>query len=158
MRTNLTNYYWVAFLFLLAFTACKDKQAKADNTKVASATSFDLNAAKAAIEQNNQSFLADFAKGDSAAVAAHYASNAKLLPEGMPPVTGADNIKGLWGSLIRTGLNLKLDTRDVWGNSDVLTEEGTYMMSDKTGKEIETGKYIVVWKQEGGQWKMFRDI
>jgi ketosteroid isomerase-like protein len=28
---------------------------------------------------------------------------------------------------------------------------------DKDGKQIDKGKYIVLWKKEDGKWKLFRD-
>ena len=31
-------------------------------------------------------------------------------------------------------------------------------MTDKSGKEIDKGKYIVLWKMEDGKWKLHRDI
>jgi ketosteroid isomerase-like protein len=31
-------------------------------------------------------------------------------------------------------------------------------MKDASGKQIDRGKYITVWKKQQGQWKLHRDI
>jgi len=49
-------------------------------------------------------------------------------------------------------------TIDVWGNGDLLAEEGTASLFDQKGTELDHAKYLVVWKKENGQWKLFRDI
>ena len=40
----------------------------------------------------------------------------------------------------------------------MVSEVGSYSMTDKSGKEIDKGKYIVLWKMEDGKWKLHRDI
>ena len=46
----------------------------------------------------------------------------------------------------------------VWGTEELVTEVGSYTMTDKAGKEIDKGKYIDLWKMEDGKWKLHRDI
>ena len=36
--------------------------------------------------------------------------------------------------------------------------DGEYALLDKAGKTLDRGKYIVIWKQEGGDWKLLRDM
>lgn len=31
------------------------------------------------------------------------------------------------------------------------------LILDKDGKQLDKGKYIVLWKKEEGKWKLFRD-
>jgi hypothetical protein len=40
----------------------------------------------------------------------------------------------------------------------VAHEVGTYAMLGADGKELDRGKYIVIWKKEGNAWKIHRDI
>jgi hypothetical protein len=51
-----------------------------------------------------------------------------------------------------------LSTTKVWGDSSIVAEEGIYKVSDSSNKQVDNGKYIVLWKPEAGNWKMFRDI
>ena len=126
---------------------------------VAAAPAFSLDSAKAIIEASNAVFMESFTKGDSAGVAGCYTKDAKLMPNGMPAITGTAAITGFVGATARMGFkNYTLATTDVWGNADLLGEEGTFALNDDKGNAIDKGKYIVLWKQEEGKWKMFRDI
>jgi ketosteroid isomerase-like protein len=37
-------------------------------------------------------------------------------------------------------------------------EVGSYTLSGADGAALDKGKYLVVWKKEGKEWKLFRDI
>jgi hypothetical protein len=39
-----------------------------------------------------------------------------------------------------------------------IAEIGQYELRDKAGKVLDHGKYIVVWRKEGGKWKLPRDM
>jgi ketosteroid isomerase-like protein len=39
----------------------------------------------------------------------------------------------------------------------MLAEEGEYTFMNNDNKELDRGKYIVLWKKENGEWKLFRD-
>lgn len=119
---------------------------------------FDLAAARAAIEAVNTEFGNFVAKGDSAGIASLYTSDAKLMGSNMPAVSGKTNIESAFGGMLAMGIgSATLTTTEVWGTEALVSEEGTYSLSDKSGKEIDKGKYIVLWKMEDGKWKLFRD-
>ena len=121
-------------------------------------SSFDLAAAKTEIEAANAEFEALIAKGDSAGVANLYTSDAKLMGGNMPVVSGRASIQGAFNGMISMGIaGVNLTTIEVWGTEALVSEEGTYGLSDKSGNEIDKGKYIVLWKKEDGKWKLFRD-
>ena len=50
-----------------------------------------------------------------------------------------------------------LTTLGVWGDEKMLAEEGRYVIRRGTGDEADRGKYLVLWKREGGRWRLFRD-
>jgi ketosteroid isomerase-like protein len=35
---------------------------------------------------------------------------------------------------------------------------GQYELSGAEGKRMDQGKYIVIWKKQVGQWKLYKDI
>jgi ketosteroid isomerase-like protein len=39
-----------------------------------------------------------------------------------------------------------------------MTETATYDLQVANNQSLDKGKYIVVWKQDNGTWKMNRDI
>lgn len=138
------------FAFFLALGAC---------TKPAEPTAaFDIEKAKTAITEVNQKMMEAVTKGDSSAFASLYHSQAIVMPANDEAVSGTEKITSSVGGLIRTGMLLKLTTSSVWGDADLVVEEGGYEMTDKSGTHIDHGKYIVLWKEENGQWKLYRDI
>jgi ketosteroid isomerase-like protein len=52
----------------------------------------------------------------------------------------------------------KLDIVEVEGQGDAVIEVGRYRLSGAGGEMMDQGKYIVIWKQDEGRWKLHRDI
>lgn len=124
-----------------------------------SASAFDLKQAEASIAQSNQNFMKSFKAGDSLGVANSYTTDAKTMGPNMPAITGRANIEHFISEIMKTGIkNYDLSTTKVWGDSSIVAEEGVYKISDSANKQVDKGKYIVLWKPEAGNWKMFRDI
>lgn len=119
---------------------------------------FDLANAKKEIEAANREFIELFAKGDAAGVASFFTADAKSMGPNEPSHEGRRKIQTVYEGFIQSGANrLALITTAVWGNEDLLAEEGLFTFSDKDGKQLDQGKYIVLWKKEDGRWKLFRD-
>ena len=51
-----------------------------------------------------------------------------------------------------------LKTSEIFGHGPTATEVGQYELRDQAGKVLDHGKYIVVWRNEGGKWKLLRDM
>jgi len=160
MKQLLTTL--VIFSTTSLFIACSNT-AEESGTNTATeerAKSFELAGAKKTIESLNVEFGNLVTKADSAGLAALYTSDGKIMPPNSPAAAGKSGIQSTFNGLFAaTGpIELKLTAIDVWGTEELLSEEGTYTMTDKTGKQIDKGKYIVLWKMEDGKWKIFRDI
>lgn len=114
---------------------------------------------RAAIEAANARFSADFAKGDATAVASHYTAAAWAFPPNGDIVRGQEAIGKLWKSVMDAGIKeVKLTTVDVEAYGPAVHEVGTYVLTGEGGKTLDAGKYVVVWKRKGKQWKIHRDI
>lgn len=150
-----------SFLFAataVTFMACNNKEKSSTTTAVSSEMSFDLAEAKKSIEAANIAFMDALKKNDSVAFANLYTRDAKIMAPNMPPAMGTDKIRGFAHQMGKMGIvDIRLKTVDVWGCSDALTEEGSWTLHDDKGVETDHGKYIVLWKQEEGKWKLFRD-
>ncbi len=154
MAANLKFIFFSGFITLLLSCNENDKM-----TIENSASAFDIKQAEASITQSNQNFMKSFNAGDSAGVASCYTSDAKTMAAHMPSVKGRNNIIHFISESMKGGSKkLNLSTLQISGDSSIVAEEGTYALSDSSGKSIDKGKYIVLWKQESGNWKMFRDI
>jgi uncharacterized protein (TIGR02246 family) len=117
------------------------------------------NGVRTAIEAANAKFSAAAAKGDGAALAAMYATDAQVMPAGSDPIRGTDAIQKFWQGALDSGVAaVALKTIDVFGQSPTATEVGEYELRDKAGKVLDHGKYIVVWRHADGMWKLLRDM
>ena len=111
------------------------------------------------IEKANEAFAAAFAKGDAAAIAAMYSADAQVFPPNSDPITGAAAIQKVWQGAMGMGVkSVKLQTAEVEAHGAMAHEVGNYTMLAADGKEIDRGKYLVIWKRDGNVWKLHRDI
>ena len=114
---------------------------------------------RSAIEAANAQFSAAAAKGDGAGLAALYAADGQVLPAGSDAIRGRDAIQKFWQGALDSGIaGVGLKTVEIFGQSPTVTEAGQYELSDKAGKVLDHGKYIVIWRREGGHWKLLRDM
>lgn len=114
---------------------------------------------KAQIDKANAAFVAAFAKGDAAAIAAMYTTDAQAFPPNSDVVRGRAAIQKLWEGAMGMGVKtVKLQATEVESHGTVAHEVGAYALADADGKELDSGKYIVIWKREGNVWKLYRDI
>ena len=54
--------------------------------------------------------------------------------------------------------NIALTTNELWGSPNGVIETGSYDLQGEGGASWDKGKFIVIWKEENGKWKMHRDI
>jgi ketosteroid isomerase-like protein len=144
-------FYCTAITFLFVFAGCSEPAKEGPKA-------FDLTAARKQIEDANGNFMSLLSKGDSIGLANCYTADAKMMEPNAPAVVGRKNIQGAVAGMMNSGVaQLNLTTSDVWGTEALLAEEGSFTLAAKDGKELDKGKYIVLWKQEDGKWKLFRD-
>ncbi len=115
---------------------------------------------KSAIQAQNMVFMAAARDGDAAALAALYTEDAWLLPPGGEMIQGRAQIEAFWSSRFARIAEVKLTTVDVVPlGDDAAREVGRSLILTKSllAEEI-VGKYIVVWKRVGGEWKLEADM
>ena len=115
---------------------------------------------KAAIEKLNDVWTAAFNKGAAAAVAALYTEDAYVLPPGSAMVKGRAAIEAFWRQAAQQMSDAKLTIVDVLplGRS-AAREIGTVTLKTKSQPPQEVvGKYVVVWRKVGRDWKLATDI
>ena len=153
MKTNQFTPLLAAFAALLLFTIGCNTASKESTETVDNAT------LKQEIEAANVEWMDFISKGDSAGFANFYTADGKLMFANAPAFEGHQAIQTVTRGIIDSGI-AKADFRatEVWGMGDMAIEEGEYTLFDKSGTQLDKGKYIVVWKKEDGKWKPFRDI
>lgn len=111
------------------------------------------------IRNKNEEFLEAFRRKDGLAMATMYSSAAKVMPPGSDTVEGKSKIQAFWESVFRAGItDAKLETIDVdlIGGYTAI-ETGKFVMY--ANKDVaDKGKYLVVWRNEDGQWRLHRDV
>ena len=142
----------IAFIALgLSLVACNKPAEQA-------ASVFDIEKVKPVINELHQKLSDAASKTDSVAFASLYHAEGMLLPPNFETVTGPEKIASFVNGFFKMGMTgLTLNSSEVWGNQDVVVVTGTFEVMGKTGT-LDKGKYIELWKDENGQWKLFRDI
>ena len=112
-----------------------------------------------AIVAANRIFMATFSRGDAAGIAALYTENGQFLPPNSDFVTGKQAIQTTFQAYMDKGIKaIKIETIEVEGYGDTASEVGRYTLEGEGGQVLGRGKFVVIWKQEAGQWKLHRDI
>ena len=143
---RITQLKLIGAVIAVAFTAFLTQPGYADGVR-------------SEIDAVNAQFTAAAAKGDGAGLAALYAAEGQVLPAGSDPIKGAQAIQKFWQGALDSGIaEVGLTTIDLFGRGPTATEVGRYELRDKAGKVLDHGKYIVVWRREGGKWKLLRDM
>jgi|GEM_PF-1657028 len=96
-------------------------------------------------------------EGDSVSIAAMYAK------DGMIGCTSGKEIISKAGEWIRSGINndsrhVTFKTVTLNADDDLLIETGTAEGRSDAGELKYTFRYLVVWKNEEGVWKLYRDF
>lgn len=118
---------------------------------------------RAAIEKVGKAFSAAFGRGDFAGIAGMYSEDAILFPPESEMVKGRAGIEAFWKGARDTGVKaVDLNTLDVTSSGNVAAETGTAVLHVSGvggGSEaLIRLKYVVVWRKEGGVWRLYRDI
>ena len=114
---------------------------------------------RGAIVAANENFMAIYKSGDAAALAALYTGEGQVLPPNSDFVRGRQAVQGFWQAVMDMGIKeARLETGEVEDHGDTAIEESTFALLGEGGQVLDEGKYIVIWKQEDGGWKLHRDI
>jgi uncharacterized protein (TIGR02246 family) len=117
-------------------------------------------AQKAEIEAVNAKWTEFFGKGDFAAIASLYTTDAIAFPPGSAMVQGRAAIEAMLKGMGEQVSDPKLTTLDVKPLGPTAAREiGTFSFKTKAPSPQEvTGKYVVVWDKVGDDWKLASDI
>ena len=149
---------------LLGTTACQQAETP---EQTAARIERESAAARTAIEAQDQRFSQFMAAGQTDSMVLIYTEDAELLAPNSPPVRGRAAIAEALGEMARTGsFTLTLTAEEVVANGPHAVESGRYTMAFTPGPDApsgitaaaDTGKFLVHWRNEGGQWLMAHDM
>ena len=114
---------------------------------------------RAGIDAANQNFMTNVAQQDAAGLAGLYTSSGCVMPSNSDIISGAGNIQAFWQGLFDMGIKgVVLETIDLEAHADTAIKTGHYTLQADGGAIADRGKYVVVWKNEGGSWRVHKDI
>ncbi len=105
------------------------------------------------IELRLREYEAHLKNGDSIALGNMYMEDAEIIPS----TVGRENIIKVFGSMIRDSIIGSFQSTQLWGNEELLVEDGTGTWSHINGTVLSRGRYLLVWQKENGEWKILRD-
>lgn len=116
-----------------------------------------------AIASTNRKLEEAARRGDAKGMAALYTDDGVAMPPDGPIIKGKAALEQMWGSVLTDmGLtDLSLDTVDLEFDGDTACEIGiaTLTLKSPGGDESKAkAKFVVSWKNDGGTWKLHRDI
>jgi uncharacterized protein (TIGR02246 family) len=148
----------------LLLPACQAGDKPANNTaEVNSTAAVDVGADEQAIRGQVDRWLQLVKAKDAAGIAELYAEDGAVMPPNTPIGKGRAAIEQTWAAMMATpGFDLTFvpDQIVLSSSGDMALDRGTYRLAvspDGTA-QIDTGKYVVVWRKIGGDWKAVADI
>ncbi len=135
----------------------------ANNTAEVNSTAVDTSADEQAIRGNVDRWHQLMKAKDAAGIAALYAEDGAVMPPNAPIGKGRAAIQETWASMMRTpGFDLTIAPEQIVlaSSGDMALDRGTYSLTiapDGTTQTY-TGKYVVVWRKIGSEWKAAADI
>jgi uncharacterized protein (TIGR02246 family) len=156
---NTTLLLSVAAVLL---SACQPRD-KAANDSAQPAAAVDTAADEQAIRGNVDRWLQLVKAKDAAGISQLYTEDGAVMAPNTPIGKGRAAVQQTWASMMRTpGFDLTFTPEQivVSGSGDMALDRGTYRLTiAPAGKpQRDTGKYVVVWRKVGGDWKAAADI
>jgi ketosteroid isomerase-like protein len=118
---------------------------------------FDLEKAKSEIRSRLNLYEQAMKRGDKDALGNMYAENAEIFQDGKANTIGRESITKVFEGWARDSIIGSFKTTGLWGNEDLLIEQGTGYFAQANSNWKSTGKYLLVWKKVDGEWQIFRD-
>ena len=147
---------------LLLLPACQEG-AKHDAAEANGTAAADASSDEQAIRGHVARWLELVKAKDAAGVAGLYAEDGAVMPPNAPIGKGRAAIEQTWASMMQLpGFALTFVPEQILVSSsgDMALDRGTYSFTVAPGgtPQTDTGKYVVVWRKVGGEWKVAADI
>jgi ketosteroid isomerase-like protein len=110
------------------------------------------------ISEATRCFLQLFAANDVRGIAGCYTEDAQMLVANMNVIRGRNAIESVFKFTAGQGHTLEFQTHELDVQGATAIDVGRYIRRRADGSLFDDGKYMVVWKRVGEQWKLHRDM
>lgn len=156
--------------FLVACAPEADDDAVGQDTVPAAADSpavqQDRAGAEEAIAEQNRLWIEAVEAGDADFIADLHTEDGRLMAPNAPAAEGREAVRSAWEEILAMpGLSLSFEATEIVVSDDgsMAYDVGTYDLSfedpEAPGGQVEDeGKYLVVWENVDGEWKVAADM
>lgn len=117
------------------------------------------NKAAKAIRNNIKKMMEAVSNKDASAFASLFMEDAFMKFPGQEPLEGRNAIKKAQDQMINQGISkLDIETKEIESFGDMAYEAGEYELFVGDGTSIDNGNYITLWKRNGNEWRIYRDL
>ena len=154
---------WMLSVTVMLLTACQAAQKPANEASETNTTAAAVGADEQAIRGQVDHWLQLVKAKDAASIAQLYADDGAVMPPNAPIGKGRAAIQQTWASMMGTpGFDLTFTPEQILvsASGDMALDRGTYSLkiAPDGNQQSDTGKYVVVWRKLGGEWKAAADI
>ena len=147
----------------LLLPACQAAEKSANTVEGNGTAAVDTRQDEQAIRGQVDRWLQLVKAKDAASIAELYAEDGAVMPPNGPIGKGRAAIQKTWASMMQTpGFDLTFVPEQIIVSSsgDMALDRGTYRLAVAPGgkPQTDTGKYVVVWRKIGSDWKAAADI
>ena len=103
-------------------------------------------------------WVGSFNGGDVAGLALMYSNDAKLMPPDEPVASGPAAIEAFWQGFNAGQVRVEVSEVDARKLGEYWFREGIYKAQFADEGEPRVGKFIELWKNEGNNWLLYRQI
>lgn len=140
-------------------TGCRQCDSKCSGNHKDSAAGFNLPAVKKIIEEKSRRFTNAHITRDTAFLNNIFTKDAKVFAPNADLVTGSVAISALNAEWVNFGIKeFREESTAIYGNEDFIIDEGSYYLRYGENNMTDKGKYINIWKNENGDWKIHSNI
>lgn len=104
------------------------------------------------------SWLGSFNSGDVDGLALMYTADARVMPPDVPTVSGHDAIAEFWRGYNPGEVRISLGDVETRRIGEFWFREGDYTASFPNEGVPRVGKFIELWKKDGANWLMYRQM
>ena len=148
----------VLFL-IIGLYSCDEKKDSGVVSEEKTTTEFDLNTAKEEIREKTKLFTEAHITKDTAYLNNIFVVDARVFPPNSEIVVGKKAISQLNTDWVNYGIHeFEEMSTSIYGDQNYLIDEGTYYLQYGEENITDKGKYINIWKNADGEWKICSNI